>query len=96
MIVSLAGILTVGNNVPTGRRPKALEEAKNLRRNTGAGCARGTQRGCKGSTLDECSVLAGRCEERAALDLFPEVKAGLVPVLGHIAQVIADDGPDKV
>lgn len=71
MIVSLLGTLTVGNNEPTGRRPKALEEAKNLRRDSVAGSTRSTQGGCKGSTLDKCAVLAGRREERAALDFFP-------------------------
>lgn len=96
VMILLIGTLTVGHNIPTGRRPETLEETENLGRNRGTGCAGSAQRGCKRSTLDECTVLAGRREERAALDLFPEIKSGLVPVLCHIAQVIADDGPDEV
>lgn len=93
--ISLGGALTVGDNVATGR-PKALQEAQNLGRNRSAGCAGSTQRGCKRGSLDEGTVLGSGREERAALNLFPEVKAGLVPVLGHITEVVADDGPDKI
>lgn len=92
-MIELASTLTVGDNISTGR-PEALQEAKNLRGNGSAGCAGSSQGGCERCTLDERTVLGSRREERAALDLFPEIKTGLVPVLSHIAEVIADDWPD--
>lgn len=38
-------------------------------------------------------MLHSHSEEATAIDFFPQVEAGLVPVLLNVGQVIADDRP---
>lgn len=42
------------------------------------------------------SVLGGSGEERSTLDLFPQVKTGLVPVLSDVIDIVADNGPNVI
>lgn len=44
--------------------------------------------------LDQGLVLSSDREKRRPLHFFPEVKAGLIPVLRDISQVILNDRPD--
>ena len=45
---------------------------------------------------DLTSVLCGSGEERSALDLFPEVKTSVVPVLSDVVDIVADNGPNVI
>lgn len=41
-------------------------------------------------------MLDGGGEEGGRVELFPEIKGGLVPVVGDIIEVELDDGPERV
>ena len=76
--------------------PEALLEAQDLGSNSIAGVARASDRPGKGRTLNESTVGGSDGEERRAVNLFPEIEAGLVPVLGSVSKVVLHDGPDDV
>lgn len=89
----------VGRNGGVKRKGKTcLEETEDivclscvLRR---GGClANGGGQGCP---LAESTVLHGSGKEGGRVDLFPEVKGGLVPAAGDIVEVELDDGPESV
>ena len=74
--------------------PERLKEAQDLwslRCTAGTGLA---DLSSEGGAFDQSAVLYGDGEEARAVDFFPEVEAGLVPILHHIGEVIADDGPE--
>jgi hypothetical protein len=92
----LAGSTTtsVGKSIRAG--PVGLEEAENKRGLRSTVGTRLSELGGKVATLHQSTILDSGGEEGRAVDLFPEVKASLVPVLGDIRQVILNNGPDDV
>lgn len=73
-----------------------MEEAKDKRGLRGTVGARLSKLRSKVAALDQSTVLNSGGEERRTVDLFPQVKASLVPVLSDIRQVILNNGPDDV
>jgi hypothetical protein len=85
---------SVGKSIRAG--PVGLEEAENKRSLRSTVGARLSELRSKVATLNQSTVLNSGGEERRAVDLLPQVKASLVPVLGDIRQVILNNGPDDV
>jgi len=73
-----------------------LEEAKDKRSLRDTVGARLAKLSGKVVTLDQSTVLDSGGEEGRAVDLLPEIEPGLIPVLGHIRQVVLNDRPDDV
>lgn len=82
-----------------GRRGSTcLEETEDV---VGLGCVLGGVGSlgdgrCKGCPLTQSAVLYGGCKVGGRVDFFPEIKRGLVPVVGDIIEVELDDGPERV
>jgi hypothetical protein len=62
-------------------------------RAAGAGLAEGFG---ESGALSESTLGRSQGEEGGAVDLLPEIKAGLVPVADGVAKILLDDGPDNV
>jgi len=73
-----------------------LEEAKDKRSLRDTVGARLAKLSGKIVTLDQSTVLDSGGEEGRAVDFLPEIEPGLVPVLGHIRQIVLNDRPDDV
>jgi len=73
-----------------------LEEAKDKRGLRDTVGARLAKLSGKVVTLDQSTVLDSGGEEGRAVDLLPKIEPGLVPILGHIRQVVLNDRPDDV
>lgn len=48
------------------------------------------------TTLNHRSVLHGSRKEGRAIDFFPEIESGVVPVLRDIGEIVGYNGPDQV
>ena len=95
-VFAAAAVVLVDVGVDVLAVPEALEEAQDV---GGLGFAARTgfpDLLGEDVAFDEGAVLHGGCEEGGALDFFPEVEGGFVPVLSHVGQIVGDDGPDGV
>lgn len=75
-----------------------LEETEDVVSLGGVVCSgrRVADGGCEGGALTQCTVLYGGGEEGRRVYFFPEIKGGLVPVVGDIVEIELDDGPESV
>jgi hypothetical protein len=85
---------SVGEGIGAG--PVGLEEAKDKRSLRDTVGARLSKLSGKVAALDQSTVLDSGGEEGRAVNLFPQIKSGVVPVLSDIRQIVLDDGPDDV
>ena len=85
---------SVGKSI--GASPVGLEEAKDQRSLRDTVGARLSKLSGKVVALDQSTVLDSGREEGRAVDFLPKIETGLVPVLGHIRQVVLDNRPDNV
>jgi hypothetical protein len=92
----LAGSTTSSVGKSIGTSPVRLKEAKNKRSLRDTVGARLSKLSGKRGALNQSTVLDSGGEEGRAVDLLPQIETSLVPVLGHIRQVILDNGPDDV
>lgn len=85
---------SVGKGIGAG--PVGLEEAKDKRSLRDTVGARFSKLSGEVAALDQSTVLDSGGEEGRAVDLLPQVKSSVVPVLGYIRQIVLDDGPDDI
>jgi len=92
----LAGSATssVRKSIRTG--PVRLKEAKGKRSLRDTVGARLSKLSGKVVALYQSTVLNSGGEEGRAVNFFPKVKSSLIPVLGHVRQIILDDRPNDV
>jgi hypothetical protein len=92
----LAGSTTSSVGKSIGASPVGLKEAKDERSLRDTVGARLSKLSGKAVALDQSTVLDSGSEEGRAVDLLPKIETSLVPVLGHIRQVILNNRPDDV
>lgn len=91
-----AAVVDVDVGVDVIASPKALCKAEDLGRGICAASACLAERLGKSGALSESTLGRGQGEEGGAVDLLPEIEAGLVPVADGVAKILLDDGPDNV
>lgn len=95
-ILSSTTIVDVNVRVDIAASPEALSEAKDLwccSRTTAAGLSElSSERG----TFDKGTVRRSEGKERGAVDLFPEIESGLIPVANSVSKILCNNWPDGV
>ena len=91
-----AAVIDVDVGVDVLAGPEALCEAKDLGRGICAAGAGLTESFGESGALSKSTLSRGQGEEGRAVDLLPQIEAGLVPVADGVAKVLLDDGPDNV
>jgi hypothetical protein len=92
----LAGSTTSSIGKSIGASPVRLKEAKDKRSLGNTVGARLSKLSGKAVALNQSTILDSSSEEGRAVNLLPQIETSLVPVLGHIRQVILNNRPDDV